>query len=45
MASLLDNLQQYVGGDMLQMLDRNKSGSVMDEAAGMFGKFFGKGQQ
>ncbi|HEY9426286.1 MAG TPA: DUF937 domain-containing protein [Gemmatimonadaceae bacterium] len=32
-------------GSILQMLDRNKSGSVMDEAAGMLGKFFGKGQQ
>lgn len=30
-------------GSILQMLDRNKSGSVMDEAAGMVGKFFGKG--
>lgn len=29
-------------GSILQMLDRNKSGSVMDEAAGMLGKFFGK---
>ena len=32
-------------GSILQMLDRNRSGSVMDEAAGMLGKFFGKGQQ
>jgi len=32
-------------GSMLQMLDRNNDGSVMDEAAGMLGKFFGKGQQ
>jgi hypothetical protein len=32
-------------GSILQMLDRNKSGSVMDEAAGMLGKFFGKGPQ
>jgi hypothetical protein len=29
-------------GSVLQMLDRNKSGSVMDEAAGVLGKFFGK---
>jgi hypothetical protein len=32
-------------GWILQMLDRNKSGSVMDEAAGMLGKFFGNRPQ
>lgn len=32
-------------GTLLGMLDRNKSGSVVDEAAGMLGKFFGKNAQ
>jgi hypothetical protein len=32
-------------GSLLQMFDRNKSGSVMDEAAGMLGKFFGNRPQ
>jgi hypothetical protein len=32
-------------GSLLGMLDRNNSGSVMDEAVGMLGKFFGKGAQ
>ncbi|HEY9448828.1 MAG TPA: DUF937 domain-containing protein [Gemmatimonadaceae bacterium] len=32
-------------GSILQMLDTNKSGSVMDEAAGMVGKIFGNRSQ
>ena len=32
-------------GSILQLLDRNKSGSVMDEAVGMLGKFFGNRPQ
>jgi hypothetical protein len=49
MASMLGAEAEQAGsrvpgglGSLLQMLDRNKSGSVMDEAAGMLGKFFGK---
>jgi hypothetical protein len=49
MASMLGAEAEQAGsripgglGSLLGMLDRNKSGSVMDEAAGMLGKFFGK---
>jgi hypothetical protein len=49
MASMLGAEAEQAGagvpgglGSLLEMLDRNKSGSVMDEAAGMLGKFFGK---
>lgn len=52
MASMLGAEAQQAGsqipgglGSLLGMLDRNNSGSVMDEAAGMLGKFFGKGAQ
>lgn len=52
MASMLGREAEQAGasvpgglGSLLQMFDTNKSGSVMDEAAGAFGKFFGKGPQ
>jgi hypothetical protein len=52
MASMLGAEAEHAGsripgglGSLLGMLDRNRSGSVMDEAAGMLGKFFGKGEQ
>ncbi len=52
MASMLGAEAEQAGsripgglGALLGMLDRNDSGSVMDEAAGMLGKFFGKGAQ
>jgi hypothetical protein len=52
MASMLGAEAEHAGsripgglGSLLGMLDRNRNGSVMDEAAGMLGKFFGKGEQ